>query len=665
MSVATQTIQQADSLRSSKNYREAIAAYMDAIRGQELPDADVCVKLARCHLQLGEVSASLKWLMRVVDSAEGFLPWQAAGALLDQIIAKHGINTDCGLPIRRNAKLAVLGSYTTKQLMPMLRLAALREGILLETMEGEYGQYQQELLNPSSELFSFQPQFIMLAVNHRDAGLPAFSRTPDEDVTRAVEHWKMLWDRASSSGARIIQHNFALPVETAMGHLSSRLSGTRHAMLQKLNTALGEAAGNRVSIVDCERIASHIGKSRWFDDKYWHIAKQAVALEALPSLARHSVAVLAADLGLSKKCLVLDLDNTMWGGIIGEDGLAGIRLGQGNPDGEAFMAFQDYVLELKAKGVILAVCSKNNDADAREVFLKHPDMRIKLEDLAMFVANWKTKVENIRTIATTLNIGLDSLVFADDNAAEREIIRQMLPEVEVLTLPKDPAGYVRTLSNYLMFETSAFTSEDAEKTQQYRAKAQIAELEAASGSIEDFYRSLKMTAVVQPFDELHLPRIVQLIGKTNQFNLTTRRHTTESIRAIMADKNCAHFWLKLKDRFADHGLVSLIIGKRDPKQSDVMEIDTWLMSCRVIGRTVEAELLSHLTRAAQKMGCTKIRGVYIPTAKNGMVKDIYSQFGFERDTAASANNSANEEIWLYDLSTKGPISNGFISLEQR
>jgi FkbH-like protein len=650
---AADAMQRGEAHRKAKQYQQAIAAYMDAIKAVEKPDADVCLKLARCHEKLGDHEATIQWLLRVVDSAEAFLPWQSAAAMLEQMLKSHG---PPGGKIKRAAKVALLGSYTTTQFVPMLRLAAMREGILLEVQEGHYGQYQQEVIDPRSRLYAFDPDFVIFAVHAGEVGLPSFSTKPQVDVEAEVSRWKSLWDAlASHSKARVIMHNFAVPVEAPMGHLGSRLTGSRASMLQQVNFALGQAAGSSVSIVDCDRVASLFGKRRWFDDKYWHLSKQAVALDALPLLARHTVAVLAADLGLSKKCLVMDLDNTLWGGVIGEDGLAGIKLGQGSPEGEAFIALQQYAVQLKNKGVILAVCSKNNEADAKEPFEKHPDMVLKLEDLAMFVANWERKSDNIKTIAKTLNIGLDSLVFIDDNPVEREVIRQFLPEVEVLPLPRDPAGYARALADYLMFETSSFTKEDAEKTEQYRAKAQISQLEAAAGSIEDFYRSLQMQAVVQPFDELHLPRIVQLLGKTNQFNLTTRRHTMQAVRQFMADPNCAHFYLKLRDRFTDHGLVSMIIARKD---GDVMDIDTWLMSCRVIGRTVEAELLSQVSAAAQRLGCTTIRGTFIPTAKNEMVKEVFGQYGFAKvSTAADCTT-----VWQYDLAAQGPIVNGFIEL---
>ena len=341
-------------------------------------------------------------------------------------------------------------------------------------------------------------------------------------------------------------------------------------------------------------------------------AKQAVALDALPLLARHTAAVLAAWLGLSRKCLVLDLDNTLWGGVIGEDGLAGIELGAGVA-GEAFVAFQGYLLDLKERGVILAVVSKNNEADAREPFEHHPDMAITLDDIAVFVANWEDKPTNLRRIAETLNIGLDALVLVDDNPAERQIVRQLVPEVDVVVLPPNPSGYVRALSEYLDFEPGTFTREDRNRAAQYRARAQALALERSASSIEDFYRSLRMRATIAPFDELHLARIVQLIGKTNQFNLTTRRHDVAAVRRMMADEEVVHLYLKLADRFADHGLVALLIARRD---GDALDIDTWLMSCRVIGRTVEHAMVGSLCRRARELGCSPLRGTYVPSAKN-------------------------------------------------
>lgn len=639
-----------DVLRKAGKIEQAIVCYQSAATATELPAADLCLKIARCYFDLKQFDDAIAWVLKVTDSAEQFLPWQSAAGLLNKILEHHQPSA------KRTARLAVLGSYTTTQWLPMLRLAAFRQGVLLELYESDYGQFEQDVLNETSGLNSFKPELVVFAVHDGATGLPAFADDPVSAVKQEAARWTQLWRMVRQrSGARVVMCNFAIPPMAPMGHLSTRLPGARLTMLRQLNLELGATAGPgaAVSMVDCERIAAQFGTNRWFDDRYWYISKQAVALDALPALAQHAAAVIAADLGLSRKCLVMDLDNTLWGGVIGEDGLAGIALGNG-PAGEAHSALQEYIIALKNKGVILAVVSKNNDADAREPFVKHPDMKLKLDDIAMFVANWQPKHENIQRVAETLNIGLDSLVFLDDNPAEREIVRRFLPEVDVIALPRDATGYSRALANYLMFETSSYTAEDSQRAAQYKAKAAIAELEHQSGTIEDFYLSLQMRAVVSPFDELHLPRIVQLIGKTNQFNLTTRRHNLETVRRFMNDPKCAHFYLKLEDRFADHGLVSMIVANVD---GDALDIDTWLMSCRVIGRTVEAELLSQVSRAAQRLGCTKLRGTYVPTAKNMMVKDVFSRFGF-----VCTSDAAGTTVWEYDLRANGPIENEFIEL---
>lgn len=645
-------LQRADELRKDGRFNEAIEAYRQAAAGEEIPPAEICLNLARCAQHLNEGEEACRWLRRLVDAADTFTPWQAGASLLEQVLASHRPSA------RRSARVAVLGSYTTTQFVCMLRLAALRWGIAVELYEAPYAQYRQEILDPASGLYAFKPDFIVLALHAGEAALPDYSRAPTEEVQAELDRWRSLWEvLASRCAARLIMHNFALPVESPMGHLASRLPGSRTAMMHALNARLGEAAGETVSIIDCERLSALYGKRRWFDDRYWYVSRQAVALDALPMLARHTAAVLAADLGLSRKCLVLDLDNTLWGGVIGEDGLSGIKLGAG-PEGEAFVAFQRYILQLKNRGIILAVCSKNNEADAREPFEKHPDMALKLDDIAMFIANWKPKSQNIAEIASTLNLGLDALVFVDDNPAEREVIRQMLPEVEVITLPADPTGYVRALAESLLFESASFTEEDAQKTVQYRARAEIARLQGASESLEDFYESLQMRAVIAPFDALHLPRIVQLIGKTNQFNLTTRRHTMQQVQAFMNDDDCVHLYLKLRDRFTDHGLVGLVIARKD---GDVLDIDTLLMSCRVIGRTAEHALLAKLCEEARARGCTSLRGTHIPTAKNVMVSDLFANLGFKRaDDPAGAAESATR--WIYHLQADGPVESRFIDV---
>jgi FkbH-like protein len=635
-----------DRLRREGDLEGAAAAYLAAATHTDPVPASLCLALARTYLRLKNVSEAIRWAVSVVDAGDDFPAWLAAATLIQ---GATGWKVE---EPRRRARLAIVGSFTTLQLSSILPLVLLRQGIELQLWEAPFGQYRQELLDPGSALYRSQPDFIVLAVHEGELQLPFLSERPEDDVAREVARWTGLWQAAAlHSSARVIQFNFALPAEAPLGHLGARLPGSRYAMTLAVNAGLGVTAGTMVDIVDCERLSALVGQERWMDPRYWHFSKQAVSMQALPVLARHLTAIIAANLGLSRKCLVLDLDNTLWGGVIGEDGLPGIKLG-GDQIGEAFVAFQDYLLQLKQKGVILAVCSKNNEADAREPFERHPEMKLKLDDFAAFVANWDSKIDNLIRISQTLNIGLDAFVFVDDNPIECLAVRRALPQVDVVTLPADPSYYTRALSSYLMFETASFTAEDSKRTDQYRARALAMRLEQTASSLDELWQSLEMTATIAPFDEINLPRIVQLIGKTNQFNLTTRRHTQAQVEAFMRDPNCIHFYLRLRDRFADHGLVGLIIALQ---RDSMVEIDTWLMSCRVIGRTVEKTMLARLCEQAALRGVTKIRGLYYATKKNQLVKDLYSQFGFERATAFN-----DAEVWEYDLGRNGLMENRFI-----
>lgn len=635
-----------DRLWKEGDFASARDAYLRAAERGDPAPASLCVALARTYLRLADNREAVRWAMTVVDAGDDFPAWIAAATLIENATQWKTIEP------RRRARLALTGSFTTSQLRAILPLAALRHGIELDVWESPYGQYRQQLLDPGSALYRSKPDFIVLAVHEGELALPFLSEKPENDVAEEIARWTSLWDAAAiHSSARVVQFNFALPAEAPLGHLGARLPGSRYAMTQAVNAGLAVAAGRKIDIVDCERLSAIVGKERWTDPRYWHLSKQAVSMQALPLLTRHLTAVIAADLGLSRKCLVLDLDNTLWGGVIAEDGLAGIKLG-GDQTGEAFVAFQQYIRHLKERGVILAVCSKNNEADAREAFDRHPEMRLKLDDFAAFVANWEPKADNLARIAQTLNVGTDALVFVDDNPAERAAVRRAMPQVDVISLPADPAYYTRTLSQYLMFETATLTKEDAGRTEQYHARAMAAHLEKSAGSLEEFWESLDMTATIAPFDEVTLPRIVQLIGKTNQFNLTARRHGQAQVQAFMQDPDCVHFSLRLRDRFADHGLVALLIGIQ---RGRIFEIDTWVMSCRVIGRTVEGTMLAHLCAHALHRGATVIRGLYIPATKNQLVKDLYPQFGF-----LPAEDVDGCQAWHYDITARGPSENRFI-----
>jgi len=619
---------------------DALAHDLEAARAHEVPPADLCLRIARAHAARGETTEALAWLAAVPRAADSFVAWQGATRLLGQVGGEAA-------GARRTARVAVLGTYTTDQLTPMLGLALHALGVRADLYDAGFDQLQQELLDPESGLRAFGPTHIVLAVHEGAARLPELGDDPADEVAREAARWRGLWDRA---GARVVQHAFALRPDPPLGHLGLRVPGARQTMLAALNAALGEAAGDDVLLVDCDRLAGAWGKDRWFDDRYWFLAKQAVALDALPLLARHTAAVVAADLGLTRKCLVLDLDNTLWGGVVGEDGLGGLRLGDG-AEGEAYVAFQERILALKRKGIVLAVASKNDEAEALRVFDEHPAMRIRREDIACFAANWDTKVDNLRLIADTLGLGLDALVYADDNPAEREIVRRFLPEVDVLPLPSDPARYVRALSEYLLFETTTLRREDAARTEHYRARAQAAERRLELGDLDDFLRDLEMTATIAPFDEVRLPRIAQLVGKTNQFNLTTRRHSLETIRGFMAEPDTVTLFLELRDRFADHGLVGVLVARRD---GDALEIDTWLLSCRVIGRTAEHAMLAELAARAEALGIARLRGTYVPTERNGIVRELYGTLGFER---------TGDATWEYDLAANGRPASDFVTVD--
>jgi len=621
---------------------------LDAALGVEIPDAGLCLRIAQQYTNRGEPQLAFHWLARVVDASDRFVDWLGAATQLDVLAKDERPDT------RRQARVAVTGSYTLGQFAALFRLAALREGIDVFIHQGAYAQYQQDLLDPHSPLYEFGPTHILVAPHAGELRLSSLSPNPEPEVAAEVQRWTDLWKLAQQhSNATVIQHLFALRPEEPLGHLTSRLRNSRSSMAREVNKRLAENAPHGVLVVDVDRIASDFGKFRWFDDRYWHIAKQATALDALPVLARHTASVLAASLGLSRKCLVLDLDGVLWGGVIGEDGIAGIRLGAG-AEGESFVAFQEYLLELKARGVILAVSSKNDDALARLPFETHPDMRLKLDDIAVFRANWEDKATNVKAIAQSLGIGLDALAFADDSVLERQLIRRLLPDVDVIGLPKDPASYLRKMADYLRFEPAGVTDEDLHRTEQYRAREAVEQLRLSGGDLNEFLAGLGMKALVAPFDEFHLPRITQLVAKTNQFNLTGRRYSADELRALMDDPEALHFYLRLKDRFTDHGLVGVLIGRHD---GATMVVQDWLMSCRVLGRTVENHMFEELCRRAIALPCERLIGQFVATGRNDLVRDLYARLGFSQREI-----SPDVTRWEFDLSSWQPANPRVIGL---
>jgi FkbH-like protein len=390
---------------------------------------------------------------------------------------------------------------------------------------------------------------------------------------------------------------------------------------------LREAADREgVDIVAIDHAVQRDGLDAWYDPALWHRSKQEITPAAGPTYGEYVARIIAARQGRSAKCLVLDLDNTLWGGVIGDDGMDGIVIGQGSALGEGFAELQAYAKELARRGVILAVSSKNDEANALEPFEKHPDMVLRRTDIAAFRADWTDKAANIRAIAQDLNIGLDSLVFLDDNPAERIQVREALPMVSVPEVPDDPAMIPHILADAGYFESLAITAEDLQRSAQYQENIAREQHRANASDLEGFLRGLAMQMVWRRFDTLGMQRIVQLINKTNQFNLTTRRYTDEDVAAILADPRAVGLQIRLLDRFGDNGIIAIIIGRME--DGATLALDTWLMSCRVLGRQVEATTLNLIAATARAMGATTLRGQYIPTKKNGMVKDHYERLGF-------------------------------------
>jgi FkbH-like protein len=551
---------------------------------------------------------------------------------LDSLVQRvHGAAppSDTGTkPVR----LAILGSSTLAHLHAPIRVAGLRRNIWIATYENDYGQYQQELMDPGSALHAFAPTAILFAFDarHLAQGVhAAMTASQAEDALRdACALISRCWDLARAAfGCPVMQQTVLDPFMPLMGSNEHRLPGSKSRFVAALNAALrsmADAAG--VDLVALDQAQARDGLEAWHDAGLWHRAKQEVSPVAGPSYGELVARLIAARQGRSYKCLVLDLDNTLWGGVIGDDGLDGIVIGQGSALGEGFVAVQDYARELARRGVILAVSSKNDEANALEPFEKHPDMVLRRTDIAAFRANWNDKAANIRAIAGDLNIGLDSLVFLDDNPFERNFVREQLPMVAVPEVPDDPALVPAVLAAAGYFESLAVTAEDRERTAQYQENQARAELLASSSDLEGYLRGLQMRMIWRRFDTMGLQRIVQLINKTNQFNLTTRRHTDSDVSAIMQDANSFGLQIRLLDRFGDNGIIAIVIGRM--LEPGVVTLDTWLMSCRVLGRQVESTTLNLAAAMARALGAHTLRGEFIPTKKNAMVRDHYARLGF-------------------------------------
>jgi FkbH-like protein len=544
-------------------------------------------------------------------------------------------------------RVGLIGDGTLSLCCPAITGTALRYGLIAEVVEGGYNSALQEALDRSSAIHAAKLDFAVVASDRRVLGLDVAA----PDATAAAERVGAAFQRLEAIVANLRQsvasgfliQTVVPPLEGLFGSLDRLEPTSSFAMVASLNRRIAEwASKGEVGLIDIARLASAVGLEAWEDAGHWHAAKLSFSPEAIPLYADVIARTIAAVRGRSRKCLVLDLDNTLWGGVVGDDGVAGLELGQGSAVGEAHIAIQRMALELRSRGVVLAVCSKNEEDAARAPFREHPDMVLREEHIAVFQANWTDKAANLRAIAETLNIGVDSLVFLDDNPAERLQVRRELPLVAVPEVGDDPSRYPRLIGAAGYFEAVAFSAEDRERAAYYQANAQRAAALSATGDLDTYLASLDMVCTIGRVDPLTRPRVAQLVNKSNQFNLTTRRYSEREIEQVEQDPARHAIWVRLTDAFGDNGVISVVIADKADK---TWEIDTWLMSCRVLGRRVPEAVLGHLVAAARAQGAQTLIGRYIPSAKNRMVADHYSKLGF----SPGETGGDGETLWRLSL----------------
>lgn len=531
----------------------------------------------------------------------------------------------------KTTRLAILGNCATQFLATAIKGYGNLEKAGIEVFDADYNQIDAQLLDANSETYAFKPDCVLLYVStdklyeeFLDEPLTSRNSFADEIIGKLERYWNLI---SSNAGCRIIQPNFTEIQDNALGSYGAKIDSSFAYQIRKLNFLLEEKMASRSDVypVDLLGIQLQIGEHAFYDQSLYYNAKMTISMDALPYAAKAVVDVIKAMNGSIKKCVICDLDNTLWGGVIGDDGMGGIEIGELGR-GHAFTDLQRWLKQLKECGIILAVCSKNNEDTAKEPFEKHEEMVLHLSDISVFVANWDDKASNIKLIQQTLNIGMDSIVFLDDNPFERNLVRQMIPEIEVPELPEDPALYLQFLQEQNYFEVASFTGASSDRTAQYQAEFERKKLEQTFESIDDYLKSLEMVGEAKPFEQVRFARVAQLSQRSNQFNLRTIRYTEDEIAKIADDEDYITRYFTLKDRFGDHGLVSVVIIKKEDDKTGF--VDTWLMSCRVLKRGMEEFIVNGMVKAAKDAGLKTLKAEYIPTPKNAMVKDIYKTFGF-------------------------------------
>lgn len=559
---------------------------------------------------------------------------------MDFLQLKKNLKNDfSGLPVQ---KIAVLADSASQFLCQALKGYGYTRGIHLDIWEADYDRIYQTVLDENSKLYTGKPEFVVIFQSAKKLLSNFYERSRDGKKNWAenqAKHIETVINTINKNiSCNIIYLNFPEINDAVFGNFSNKTNFSFPFQLRLLNTELMKmAAGKKnLNICDLSSIQNTYGSNSTVSEKMYITSDCVLSFDVLPAVAKNITDIVLAYSGKFKKCLILDLDNTLWGGIIGDDGVEGIEIGDLGV-GKAFSKFQSWIKQLKQRGIILAICSKNTEHIAKEPFERHPDMILKLEDIALFIANWNNKPDNIRYIQSVLNIGFDSMVFLDDNPFEREMLKKEIPEIVVPDLPEDVADYLPFLYQQNLFETASFTEEDAMRNDQYREEAERTKAQYHFTNENEFLESLQMVAEVKPIDKFTLPRSAQLTQRSNQFNLRTIRYTEEKLKELMGGDNKFTITVSLKDKFGDYGLISLLILEKI-NDTDLF-IDTWIMSCRVLKRNVEEFILNEVAQIARQNRCSKISGEFIPTAKNELVKDHYKELGF----------SANGKYW--ELST--------------
>jgi len=540
-------------------------------------------------------------------------------------------------------KVALLGDTATQFLAVAIRGAGIERGYNIELFEADYNQVERQFLDPTSELYSFDADYVIIFQSTHKLLSTYNEKSVENQSLVANERLEFLKVICNSIKSKLVYFNYPEIEDSVFGSYANKVKSSFTYQIRKLNYELMNMAQQypNLFICDISALQNKFGREMMFDSSVYVSTEMVFSIEAIPHVAYRTMDIICAAKGKFNKCLILDLDNTVWGGVIGDDGLENIQIGHGFGIGKAFSEFQYWVKKLKNRGIIITVCSKNNEETAKEPFSKHPEMVLHLEDIAIFIANWDNKADNIRNIQSILNIGFDSMVFLDDNPFERNMVRQNVSGVTIPELPEDPGDYLEYLYGLNLFETASFSDNDTNRTNQYQVEAQRVALQKNFTNEDDFLKSLNMVSEIKPFDKFTIPRVSQLSQRSNQFNLRTIRYSEAEIETISKDNNYQNFTFTLSDKYGENGLICVIILEKI--NTETVVIDTWLMSCRVLKRGVEKFTLNTIVNYAKEYGFKQIVGEYIPTAKNSIVENHYQQLGF------SVIESENQNLYALDV----------------